>query len=71
MEAKEYLKNLLFTKKEIDDWLVGKDYFRQKYDSELGYLHRNINKGANGLDASALPTALAPLGSPTPAAIPP
>ena len=39
--AKQYLARLIRTRREIDDWLAGRAFPFSKYDSELGYLHRN------------------------------
>ena len=39
--AKRYLARLIPTRKEVDNWLAGRAFPFSKYDSELGYLHRN------------------------------
>src|SRR5215472_2091072 len=39
--AKQYLAKLIRTRKEVDDWLAGREFPFSKYDSELGYLHRD------------------------------
>ena len=55
MEAREYLENLLHTRKEIDDWIAGKaspwkkGYIR--YDGELGWLFRS-GRFQDGVDGS-------------------
>ena len=41
--AKEYLKTVLFTKKEVGNWLAGVGdpvYIREKYDAEIGWVHQ-------------------------------
>ena len=39
--VRQYLERLLLTKQEVSDWLEGRTYPFCKYDSELGFLHRN------------------------------
>ena len=39
--AKRYLARLVRTRQQVDDWLAGRAFPFSKYDSELGYLHRN------------------------------
>jgi hypothetical protein len=40
MDAREYLKGLLYSKRDIDDWLAGRAFTFASYDSKLGYIHR-------------------------------
>ena len=54
MEAREYLGNLVYTRKEVDDWIAGraspwKGYTR--YDGELGWLFRS-GRFKDGVDGS-------------------
>src|SRR6266571_3860498 len=39
--ARRYLAGLVRTRQEVDDWLTGRAFPFSKYDSELGYLHRD------------------------------
>lgn len=39
--VKRYLARLVRTRQQVDDWLAGRAFPFSKYDSELGYLHRN------------------------------
>ena len=54
MEAREYLRDILYTRREVDDWLAGrarpwKGYVR--YDGELGWLFRS-GRFRDGVDES-------------------
>jgi len=49
--AKQYLKNILYTKKEVDDWLAGKAFPFAKYSSEFGWLLPNA-RFRDGVDDS-------------------
>ena len=40
---KKYLSEILYTKKEIDDWLAGKAFPFSKYHSEFGWLVNNAS----------------------------
>jgi len=51
MEAREYLKSILYTRREVDDWFAGKTSRFSKYDSELGYLLRSA-RFKDGVDGS-------------------
>lgn len=41
MHAREFLKQRVYSQSEIDGWLSGKLFPFCKYDSEIGYLHRD------------------------------
>lgn len=49
-KVKEYLKKLIYEKKDVDDWLNGKSPFSQ-YDGELGWLLSDCNV-QDGVDGS-------------------
>ena len=40
VEARDYLRTILYTPSEVDDWLADRAFPFSEYDSELGYLHR-------------------------------
>src|SRR5262245_58267371 len=48
--VREFLKALLLTRADVDDWLAGKEFPFCKYDAELGYLHidRDFREGVSG-----------------------
>ena len=48
--VREFLKPLLLTRADVDDWLAGKEFPFCKYDPELGYLHidRDFKEGVGG-----------------------
>ena len=50
LDARQYLKDILYTKEEIDDWFVGKAFPFSKYHSEFGWLLNNGSycDGING-----------------------
>ena len=41
LEKREFLKHLLCSREDVDDWIAGRAFPFSKYDSELGYLHRD------------------------------
>jgi hypothetical protein len=43
IDLKTYLSEILYTKKEIDDWLAGKAFPFSKYNSDLGWLLNNAS----------------------------
>jgi hypothetical protein len=43
IDIKTYLSEILYTKKEIDDWLAGKAFPFSKYNSDLGWLLNNAS----------------------------
>ena len=49
MEAKEYLENSLYSRGEVEDWSKGNAF--KKYDTELGWVHRNT-VAKDGVDGS-------------------
>ena len=49
IEARDYLKRILYTRKDVDDWLAGRDFVFAKYDSGLGWLLKNA-KFVEGID---------------------
>ena len=51
IEARDYLKRILYTRKDVDDWLAGRDFVFAKYDSGLGWLLKNA-KFVEGIDGS-------------------
>jgi hypothetical protein len=51
MEAKEYLRRIIYTRKELDDWFTGKAFPLVKYDGELGWLFRS-GRFRDGVDGS-------------------
>ncbi len=54
MEAREFLRGILYTRREVDDWLAGKGLLWKKYvryDGELGWLFRSGRFG-DGVDGS-------------------
>ncbi len=51
MEMREYLKSMVYTRKEVDDWFSGLAFPFSKYDSELGYLLRSA-RFKDGIDGS-------------------
>ena len=53
MELKEYLKSIVFTKEEVDNWFSGVAFLFPflRYDSELGYLLRSASF-KDGVDLS-------------------
>jgi len=51
VEPREFLKAILYTREEVDDWFTGKAFTRSKYDSELGYLFRSGHY-RDGIDGS-------------------
>ena len=38
MDPRTFLKRILYTKAEIDDWLSGRTHKMEKYDPELGWV---------------------------------
>jgi len=48
---REYLKRLIYTRKEVDDWFAGRAFPFSRYDSELGYLLRS-GRFKDGVDGS-------------------
>ena len=51
MDIKSFLKDILYTKKEVDLWLAGKAFPFAKYHSEFGWLLNN-DRYTDGLDGS-------------------
>jgi hypothetical protein len=51
MDERTYLSNILYTKKEVDDWFAGKAFPFSKFDSELGWLLPNA-KFRDGINDS-------------------
>jgi hypothetical protein len=51
MEAREYLRNILYTRKEVDDWFADKGLPLEKHDGELGYLYHS-GRFKDGVDGS-------------------
>ena len=41
MDARRYLEGMLYTRTEVDEWFAGNTFPMSKYDSELGYVHRD------------------------------
>ena len=41
MDARGFLKGMLYTRAEVDEWFAGNAFPMSKYDSELGYVHRD------------------------------
>ncbi len=41
MDARAYLSDLLYTRTEVDEWFAGNAFPMSRYDSELGYVHRD------------------------------
>lgn len=52
-EAREYLQSLLYTRKEVADWLAGKVAHGEAYDPDLGWIH-NPRRVKNGFDNSVV-----------------
>jgi hypothetical protein len=50
-DEEKYLKEILYTKKEVDDWLAGKAFPFSKYHSEFGWLLNNA-QFRDGIDNS-------------------
>ncbi len=40
-EKREFLKHILCSREDVDAWIAGRAFPFSKYDSELGYLHRD------------------------------
>lgn len=51
MKMGEYLKSMVYTRKEVDDWFSGMAFPFSRYDSELGYLLRSA-RFKDGVDGS-------------------
>src|ERR1700722_7230530 len=51
MDAREYLKGLLYRRTDVDDWIAGRAFPFAKYDPELGYVHRD-RMSRDGVDDS-------------------
>lgn len=51
MDAKQYLAEILYTKKEVDDWFAGNAFPFSKYHSEFGWLLNNASF-KDGIDDS-------------------
>lgn len=51
MDARDFLSRVIYTRKEVDDWLAGRDFKFAKYDSELGWLLKDA-RFADGVDHS-------------------
>ena len=41
MDAREFLGGMLYTRTEVDEWFAGDAFPMSRYDSELGYVHRD------------------------------
>ena len=41
MDAKQYIKGILYSRKDVDNWLSGKSFPFAKYDPYVGYVHRD------------------------------
>ncbi len=41
MDARGFLKGMLYTRAEVDEWFAGNAFPMSKYDSGLGYVHRD------------------------------
>lgn len=52
LNSREFVKGLLYTREEVDDWITGKGFPFGKYDPELGYIHRD-RKCRNGVSDSS------------------
>ena len=51
MNAKEFVKGLLYKRSEVDDWIAGKAFPFGRYDPDLGYVHRD-RVCEDGIDGS-------------------
>ena len=51
IDAKQYLAEILYTRKEVDDWFAGKAFPFSKYHSEFGWLLNN-DSFKDGIDNS-------------------
>ncbi len=51
MEMREYLKSMVYTRKEVDDWFSGMAFPHTRYDGELGFLMSNA-RFKDGVDGS-------------------
>lgn len=51
MDARDFLKGLLYTRSEVDDWISGRRFPFAKYDPDLGYVHRD-RKCKDAIDGS-------------------
>ena len=61
-EKREFLKHLLCSRHDVDDWIAGRAFPFSKYDSELGYLHRD-REFRDGIEGSISTYRYDPSGS--------
>ena len=60
--GKEFLARLIPTRQDVDDWLDGHKFPFSKYDSELGYLHRD-RRFKEGMDGTICTYTYDPSGA--------
>jgi hypothetical protein len=49
LDVRDFLKGLLYTRKNVDDWISGRAFPFGRYDSELGYVHA-ARRSKDGID---------------------